>query len=297
MVEAEQFSDRIGWQSARIESIDKLTPSISRVVLRPEAWHRPLAGQHLDIRLTAPDGYQAQRGYSLLSPPEREGVYELAIERLSDGEVSPWFHDSAQVGDSIEILGPVGLHFVWRSEDEQPTLLIGSGSGVVPLLAMAAHHVHSRSTSPMVLIVAVRTMVDVVMWSELQRWEALGRGFHSRLALSRDVAAPRAQDRIGRLRAADIAAALQRLGDDASGSAATYVCGSNSFVESVTGMLRELCVPDGAVRTERFGGGRAASGIARAANPTPSGRQPGTPDSDSLPSVDARARQIARTSP
>jgi len=146
------------------------------------------------------------------------------------------------------------LHFVWRPEDEQPALLIGSGSGVVPLLAMAAHHVHSRSTSPMVLVIAVRTMVDVMLWPELQRWEEYGKGFHSRLALSRDIAAPRNQDRIGRLNEADLAVALQRLGDRAAASAAVYVCGSNSFVESVTTMLRALRVPDGAVRTERFGG-------------------------------------------
>ncbi len=254
MADASNVAGHLEWQSARIEAIERLSPLVRRVVLRPTVWHRPLAGQNLSIRLTADDGYQAQRSYSLLSPPDMEGLYELGIERLSDGEVSPWFHDAAQVGDSIEILGPVGLHFVWRPEDEQPALLIGSGSGVVPLLAMAAHHVHSRSTSPMVLVIAVRTMVDVMLWPELQRWEEYGKGFHSRLALSRDIAAPRNQDRIGRLNEADLAVALQRLGDRAAASAAVYVCGSNSFVESVTTMLRALRVPDGAVRTERFGG-------------------------------------------
>ena len=106
----------------------------------------------------------------------------------------------------------------------------------------------------MVLVVAARTLVDVMLWPELQNWEKGGKGFHSRLALSRDVSAPRAQDRIGRLSAADLAIALQRLGDNSSTTAAHYVCGSNSFVESVTTMLRALQVPDGAVRTERFGG-------------------------------------------
>ena len=127
------------WQNARVEALDALTPTIRRITLRPQHWHQPLAGQHLDVRLTADDGYQAQRSYSLLSPPQREGVYELGIERLADGEVSPWFHDAVQVGESIEVLGPVGGHFVWRAQEAPPTLLIGGGSGVVPLLAMAAH--------------------------------------------------------------------------------------------------------------------------------------------------------------
>ena len=163
---------RAQWQRATIEALQDITPRIKRVVLRPEHWHRPLAGQHLDIRLTADDGYQAQRSYSLLSPPEREGVYELGIERLPDGEVSPWFHDAAQVGEAIEVLGPVGGHFVWRAEQAQPALLVGGGSGLVPLVAMAEHHALARPAAPMVLVAGVRALADVVRWSELQRWEA-----------------------------------------------------------------------------------------------------------------------------
>ena len=245
---------RLLWQSARIEALEDLSSRVRRVVLRPQNWHRPLAGQHLDVRLTADDGYQAQRSYSLLSPPEREGVYELGIERLSDGEVSPWFHDAAQVGDSIEFLGPVGGHFIWHPQAGQPTLLVGSGSGAVPLLGMAAQRSQSRLSTPMVLVVAARTFADVLLWPELQRWEALGDGFQSRLALSRDVAVHRAQDHAGRLREADLVAALQHLGDSAAQPAAVYVCGRNAFVESVVAMLRTLLIPDGAVRTERFGG-------------------------------------------
>lgn len=244
----------LNWQEARIEALTALTPRLRKVVLRPRHWRRSLAGQHLDVRLTAADGYQAQRSYSLLSPPEREGLYELAIERLPDGEVSPWFHDAADVGEQIEILGPVGGHFVWRAPDVAPALLIGGGSGVVPLLAMAAHHAESAAAVPMVLMVAVPTLEDVPRWSDLQRWESAGRGFVARLALSREHTAPRPQDRSGRLQAADLAAALRRLGDLASESPTCYVCGSNRFVEAIVDMLRELQVPDSAVRTERFGG-------------------------------------------
>ncbi|HOY34125.1 MAG TPA: FAD-binding oxidoreductase [Aquabacterium sp.] len=250
----DEASHRLSWQPARIEALEPLSPTIRRVVLRPQRWWRPLAGQHLDVRLTAEDGYQAQRSYSLLSPPERDGVYELGVERLAEGEVSPWFHDAAQVGESLEILGPVGGHFVWRVQDGRPTLLIGGGSGVVPLLAMAAHRVQSRGAAPMVLVVAARTMADVLLWPELQRWEAHNSGFQSRLALSRESVVERAQDHAGRIREVDLAAALQHLGDSSTQSASVYVCGSNAFVESAITMLRALQVPDQAIRTERFGG-------------------------------------------
>lgn len=242
------------WQEAHIEALSALTPRIRRVVLRPMHWQRPLTGQHVDVRLTAEDGYQAQRSYSLLSPPEREGVYELAIERLLDGEVSPWFHDAAHVGDRIELIGPVGGHFVWRSRDQAPALLVGGGSGVVPLLAMAAHHAQARALAAMSLVIGARTLADVPLWDELQRWQSSDPNFEVRLALSRETVAPRAQDRVGRLQLNDLAAALQRLGDCASQSTQVFVCGSNGFVESVVVMLRSLNIPDGAVRTERFGG-------------------------------------------
>ncbi len=245
---------RVQWQHATIEALEDITPRIRRVVLRPERWHRPLAGQHLDIRLTADDGYQAQRSYSLLSPPEREGVYELGVELLPDGEVSPWFHLAAQVGEDIEVLGPVGGHFVWQAEQLQPVLLVGGGSGLVPLLAMAEQHALMRPEAPMMLVAGVRTLADVPLWPELQRWEAQGQGFACRLALSRDPSVPRAQDHAGRLREDDLAAALQFLGDRSAQSAAVYVCGRHAFVQTVVDQLRSMGVADHQVRTERFGG-------------------------------------------
>ena len=250
---ASDAPNSIRWQPARIEALHPLSARVKRVVLRPENWRRPLAGQHLDIRLTAEDGYQAQRSYSLLSPPERESVYELGIELLPDGEVSPWFHESAQVGEVVELLGPVGGHFVWQAQHRQPALLVGGGSGLVPLLAMAHHHALTRIATPMMLVAAARRLADLLLWPELQQWEIQSHAFACRIALSRAASAPRPQDHTGRLREADLTAALQFLAERSSQPATIYVCGRNPFVETVTGLLRTLHVPDSTVRTERFG--------------------------------------------
>lgn len=247
-------ASRLAWQGARIVGIEPLAEGIKRVVLRPRVWHAPFAGQHVDVRLTAEDGYQAQRSYSLLSPPERSGVYELGIEYLPEGEVSPWFHEAAAVGDEVELLGPAGGHFVWRAQSGTPALLVGGGSGVVPLLAMMSHRAGHRSGAPVALCVAARTLAHVPMWTELQEWERADERMRCVLALSRQAQAPRPQDRAGRLQTGDLATALQWLGGHAAQSCTAYLCGSNGFVESVTAMLRDLQLPDGAIRTERFGG-------------------------------------------
>lgn len=241
----------LAWTSARIEAIEPLSPRIRRVVLRPQIWHAPIAGQHVVVRLTAPDGYTAQRDYSLLSPPGRADVYELAIERLDDGEVSPWFHDAAQTGDEVEVRGPVGGHFVWQDDDPRPVLLIGGGSGVVPLIAMLRHRMTSGAIVPMHLLYAARTMTDVILWPELLAADARDDGISVRLALSRAAQAPRPQDRAGRIDNATIREALHGLGEAAP---VVYVCGSNRFVESITALLADAGIDSADVRTERFGG-------------------------------------------
>ena len=119
----------VSWQEAVIERIVVQTVRVKSVFLRPRSWRSFRAGQHLDVRLTAPDGYQAQRSYSVASAPGLAGLYELVVERLEDGEVSPFFHDVAEVGDAVEIRGPFGGHFVWGPEDGGPLLLVGGGSG------------------------------------------------------------------------------------------------------------------------------------------------------------------------
>ena len=238
------------WKPATVDAVERLSPRIVRIRLRPQTWRKPHAGQHLDVRLTAEDGYQAQRSYSLLSPPELEGFYDLAIERLDDGEVSPYFFEVAQPGDEVEVLGPVGGHFVWPPEAPRPVLLVGGGSGVVPLLAMAQHRAALPSPQPpMGLVYAARGLAEIILWPELQALEK-SSGFTVRLALSRASTAPRPQDKTGRLDAAFLLEALQSLGSNPL----VYVCGSNGFVETVTPALLQHGVPPGDIRTERFGG-------------------------------------------
>ena len=238
------------WQEAVIEAITPLTPRMKSFVLRPPLWRPFVAGQHLDVRLTAPDGYQAQRSYSVASAPEREGVYELAIEALADGEVSPYFHEIAEAGDSIEIRGPFGGHFNWTAADRGPVLLIGGGSGVVPLMSMVRHRAARGGDSPVVLLCGVRTMAEAPFAAELQALDAAADGFRLLFAVSREKAA-RAQDFSGRIDADALASALAALPGVPH---TTYVCGSNRFVEAAANQLVAMGLPASAIRTERFGG-------------------------------------------
>lgn len=244
-------SSPLTWTRARIEAVAPLSARIRSVVLRPRTWRAPMAGQHVVVRLTAPDGYSAQRSYSVMSAPGTPDVYELGIERLDDGEVSPWFHEAAQPGDEIEIRGPVGGHFVWDADDARPVLLIGGGSGVVPLIAIGRHRMAADARTPMRLLYAARAIDDVILLPELLSHEARGDGFDVRLALSQSSVVPKTVDHAGRIDTAVLRDALASLG----GAAPTiYLCGSHRFVEGITGMLAPMDLSDADVRTERFGG-------------------------------------------
>lgn len=243
-------ADLQDWIPARIVAIDDLALGIKRVVLCPNEWRRPRPGQHVDVRLTAEDGYQAHRSYSVLSPPGREGVYELAVERIEGGVVSPYFHDTAQIDDDVEVLGPIGGHFVW--DGRSPALLIGGGSGLVPLLAMAAHRAEITVAHPMVLIAATRTSVDVPLLDSMLCWEERRNGFTVLFAHSRLAVPFRSQDRAGCIDAELIRRGLSLLAFSQS-EFICYICGSNAFVESVVSMLLSLDVNPKNIRTERFG--------------------------------------------
>jgi ferredoxin-NADP reductase len=250
MTDATLQAGHVQWQEAVIERIERQTEGVKGFLLRPRTWLSFRAGQHLDLRLTAPDGYQAQRSYSVASAPELEALYELVVERLEDGEVSPFLHDVAEVGDAIEIRGPIGGHFAWGPEDGGPLLLIGGGSGVAPLMSIVRHRAAVGRDIAVVLLQAARTWDDVIFREELIARDAAEANFTLLLSLSRDTAR-RPQDFGRRIDASLLNITLARLGTDPR---LTFACGSNAFVEAVTGYLLDQGLDPKTVRTERFGG-------------------------------------------
>src|SRR3954467_564179 len=176
------------WQSCPILEIATRTPAIKSFFLSLSEPFDHAAGQHVDVRLTAPNGYNAMRSYSIASAPSDSKVIELAIERLPDGEVSSFFHDVAQPGDTIELRGPLGGHFLWPGPTEKPVLLIGAGSGVVPLMAMIRHWRVSAEPVPVALLLSSRTWDDVLFRDELLELESSLPDFALTLALTREPA-------------------------------------------------------------------------------------------------------------
>ncbi|WP_341867827.1 ferredoxin reductase [Rathayibacter festucae] len=239
------------WTEAVTESVLPLTPTSRLIVLRVPGWPGHLAGQHLDVRLTAPDGYQASRSYSIGAPSDGERV-ELAVERLDDGEVSPYLVEGLEAGDRLEVRGPIGGWFVWRPEQTEPVQLIAGGSGLVPLMAMAREHGRIGSVAPMRLLYSVRSSVFAYYRDDLR---ALGElpadrgGVETELVYTR-VAPPDAARPAGRLTPELLAA----LAIPASEEPTVYVCGPTAFVEAVATALVAQGHDPARVRTERFGG-------------------------------------------
>jgi ferredoxin-NADP reductase len=209
-----------------------------------------VAGQHVDVRLTAPDGYQAQRSYSIASAPESTGDLELVIERLDDGEVSPFFHEVAAVGDAIELRGPIGGYFQWTPDAADPVLLVGGGSGVVPLMSMIRHRAARRALVPMVLLLSVRSWEDMAFREDLLQLASRDDGFHFEIATTRSLP-QRPGDYHRRVDAAMMAQVLQHL---PATPATVYVCGSDPFVEAAAQALIASAVSADVIRTERYGG-------------------------------------------
>ncbi|TIQ33246.1 MAG: oxidoreductase [Mesorhizobium sp.] len=237
------------WQTATISRIEKRTPRVTSFWFQPSRPFTHLAGQHVDVRLTAPDGYQARRSYSIASAPEAGAAIELAIERLDDGEVSPFFHDVAEVGDEIELRGPLGGHFIWEVSDGGPILLVGGGSGVVPLMAMVRHRTLQRSAAPIELVFSARTWDEVIFRDELIGLDDRRDGFDLVLTLTREQAR-RPSDYSRRVDAHMMVQAMERL---PKAPRLAYVCGSNAFVSAAAAALIDAGVPAGLIRTERYG--------------------------------------------
>src|SRR5438309_3541918 len=161
------LSGRLTWQSAEVVEVFTETPRVETIAFDVADWAGHRAGQHVDVRLTAEDGYQAERSYSIASPPDERRKVTITVERLDDGEVSPYLVDEVQAGDHLELRGPIGGYFVWEAPMGGPLLLIGGGSGIVPLMAMIRHRRAVHSTVPTRLLYSARSQEDVIYRDEL----------------------------------------------------------------------------------------------------------------------------------
>jgi ferredoxin-NADP reductase len=238
------------WQQASVVEATLLTPRIKSFRLQLERPFAFVPGQHVDIRLTADDGYQAMRSYSIASAPDASGSIEIAVERLDDGEVSAFFHEVVAPGDSIELRGPLGGYFLWPAHDDAPILLAGGGSGVVPLLSMVRYRRATGDRRPVLLLYSVRNASDILHADELFALERAGDGFSLVLTITRE-ASTRPGDYGRRVDAAMLAEVLRRFERPPRDA---FVCGTNAFVDAVANACIAAGMPDAGIRTERYGG-------------------------------------------
>ncbi len=236
------------WQIATVKNIKPETLKVKSFTLVLPDWSPHRAGQHYDIRLTAQDGYQAQRSYSIASEPERTGELDLTIEKIDDGEVSPYMHEVVQVGDQIEVRGPIGGYFVWETSLGGPVLLIAGGSGVVPLMAMIRHRAARRSDIPTHLVFSSRTPADAIYFDELEKL----RGAMDGLKVFHTFTRSQPPGWSGYARRIDeemLREVSQPLGKEAQ----IFICGPTALVESAADTLVKIGAPARQVKTERFG--------------------------------------------
>jgi ferredoxin-NADP reductase len=234
---------RLTWQVAEVADVVDETPRVRTIVLDVPGWPGHRAGQHVDVRLTAEDGYQAAREYSIASAPGEPVA--ITVERLDDGEVSPYLTDELRVGDAIELRGPVGGYFVWDTDDGGPLLLVAGGSGVVPLRAMLRHRSRTGSGVAARLLYSSRSLDDVIYRAELGEPD---EGVEVVYTLTRE----QPEGWAGYSRRVD-ATLLAEVAWPLEEDPHAYVCGPTSFVEAVASGLVELGYPPARVKTERFG--------------------------------------------
>jgi len=236
----------IVWHAATVRETIEENAHAKTLVLDVPDWPGHVAGQHVDLRLTAEDGYQAQRSYSVASAPEKPEL-ELTVERIENGEVSPYLTGEARSGDEFELRGPVGGPFTWRIEDGGPLLLIAGGSGLVPLMSMLRHRAAQKATIDTRLLFSSRSLEDVLYRDELTRLSREpGVQFHYTLTRAR----PQGWSGFDRRIDAEM---LSAVGPSAAARPLVFICGPTPFVEGAADLLVELGHPPGAIRTERFG--------------------------------------------
>jgi ferredoxin-NADP reductase len=236
----------IVWRLATVRESLEETAHAKTLVLDVPDWPGHVAGQHIDVRLTAEDGYQAQRSYSIASAPEDDRL-ALTVELIDDGEVSPYLGEELRPGDQLELRGPVGGHFTWRVQDGGPLLLVAGGSGLVPLMAMLRHHRAQDSSIEARLLVSARGWDDVYYRDELA-------ALADRDGIAASFTLTRAQpDGWTGFRGRVDAEMLTAVGPDPDAEPRAYVCGPTPFVEHVADLLLDLGHPPQAIRAERFG--------------------------------------------
>ncbi|MFL5588602.1 MAG: ferredoxin reductase [Ktedonobacteraceae bacterium] len=247
-MERRTLPGRLSWQLAEVVATQAETARTRSITLDLPTWMGHRAGQHVDVRLTAEDGYQAERSYSIASPPEEQPRVTLTVERLDDGEVSPYLTDELRVGDKLELRGPIGGYFVWEARLGGPLLLVAGGSGIVPLMAMLRHRAAVGSTVPARLLYSSRSYADVIYRDELDRLDQADqmlevvqtltrgqppgwKGYHRRIDtdMLREVAWPSEQ------------------------YPQMYICGPTPFVETAAASLVTLGHEPARIKTERFG--------------------------------------------
>jgi ferredoxin-NADP reductase len=236
----------IVWRVVTVREVLRETDHASTIALEVPRWPGHVAGQHVDVRLTAEDGYQAERSYSIASAPEDEGL-SLTIERIGDGEVSPYLTEELRPGDQFELRGPVGGHFTWSVKDGGPLLLLAGGSGLVPLMAMLRHRTNQHSSVSTRVLVSSRRLEDILYREELSRL-AEGDGLDLYHTLTRG--SPPGWPGFSRRIDAEMVAAV------APGPAERpriYVCGPTAFVERAADLLVQRGHDPAAIRAERFG--------------------------------------------
>lgn len=240
----------LDWQLGTVVAITPETPHAKTFTLRLPHWQPHRAGQHYTLRLTAPDGYQAQRSYSVASPPEQTGEVAFTVELITEGEVSGYLLEEVQVGDQLEVRGPIGGYFVWEATPQAgPLLLVAGGSGIVPLMCMLRHRQRSGLRNPTALLYSIRTSEEAIFLPELTALAQQDPSVTLHLTFTRQAPAGWA----GPQRRIDEALLQEALGQ-LPAVPQCFICGPTGLVESAASLLSDaLAVPAALIYTERFG--------------------------------------------
>ena len=247
-MEGRTLLGRLNWQLATVENIQAETVQTKSIRFMVPTWPGHQAGQHVDIRLTAEDGYQVERSYSIASPPEGGSHVTLTVERLDDGEVSPYLTEELRLGDKLELRGPIGGYFVWDEQIGGPLVLIAGGSGIVPLMAMLRHRADVASTVPTRMLYSARTYQDLIYRVELENLSRLDTMLDVLFTLTRE----RPSGWEGYARRID-AQMLREVCWSREQHPLIFICGPTPFVETSATHLVELGYEPGRIKTERFG--------------------------------------------